>query len=503
MLQKRRLLVNALASALQVMVTGGTFFVLYRYVKDTVGIEYFGVWSLVLATTSVSSLANLGLATSVVKFVSMYLARGHFERVVQIVETATVSLAAFLLVVLLALYPAAAYLLALPLQPSQVTAALAILPYAFAAFWLTSIAGVLQGALDGHQRVDLRHFLLMGATLAYLAAALLLVPARGLVGLAQAQLMQAGLLLFASWFVLRRIMPRLPLIPRRWTWNVFREMLSYSANFQLISVCKLLTEPLTKWLVTIFGGAAVVGYFEFAHRMVFQLRALFVTAHQSIVPAIADLQERQTEALRQVYVMSFRLVLYLILGLLPLFIVLTPVVSRLWLGSYESLFVSFSILLFVGWFLNMLSNPAYFAYLGMGELRWNVLGHVAIGVLNGTLGLALGRLYGGTGVVVGFVVALLAGSALIAAAYQRAHPVRLSELLQRESFLLGAAGLVGLAAALWISSLWDSMWTQGLLAPVAYAMAVALPLWMHPVRRKLQAWCVHLILRRAETPSID
>ena len=502
MLQKRRLLINALAAAAQVIVTGGSFFVLYRYVKDAVGIEYFGVWSLVLATTSASSLANLGLAASVVKFVSMYLARGDTRRVARIVETATISLAGVLLAVLAALYPAAGSLLALPLDGPQTAAALAILPYAFVAFWLTSVAAVLQGSLDGHQRVDLRSYLLMGSSVVYLAAAFALVPSRGLVGLAQAQALQAGLLLVATWVALRRVATGLPAIPNRWTWSVFREMVVYSANFQVISVFKLLTEPLAKWLVTLFAGTAAVGFFEFAQRMVFQLRALFVSAHQAIVPAIADLKERDAAALEKVYITSFRVILYLVLAALPLLIVILPLVSRLWLGAYEPVFVTFAVLLAAGWFLNMLSNPAYFAYLGIGRLRWNVAGHAAIGILNVVLGYALGSMYGGTGVVTGFVAALIAGSVLIAAAYQRAHSVRLSHLLQRESSVLFAAGIAGLMVAVWIWGLPYGIAFRALLACGAYSVAVAIPLWVHPVRRTLCAWCRSLLPTGSErTPA--
>lgn len=498
MLHMRQLLLNALAAAAQVIVTGGSFFVLYRFVKDAVGIEYFGVWSLVLATTSASSLANLGLAASVVKFVSMYLARGDVRRVARIVETAVISLAVFLVAVLAALYPAAAYLLSLPLDDPQTAAALAILPYAFVAFWLTSIAAVLQGSLDGHQRVDLRSYLLMGSSVVYLAAALVLVPGRGLVGLAQAQTLQAGLLLVATWVALRHVATGLPAIPVRWSGSVFREMLAYSASFQVISVFKLLTEPLAKWLVTIFAGAAAVGFFEFAQRMVFQLRALFVSAHQAIVPTIADLKERNAAALEKVYVTSFRIILYLVLAALPLLIASLPLVSRLWLGAYEPVFVTFSALLATGWFLNMLSNPAYFAYLGIGRLRWNVAGHAAIGILNVALGYVLGHMFGGTGVVAAFASALIAGSLLIAAAYQRAYAVHLSQLLQRESAALFAAAIAGLLVTFWIWRLPYGIAFRALLACAAYCAAVALPLWMHPVRRTLWTWCRTLLPTRSE-----
>ena len=86
---------------------------------------------------------------------------------------------------------------------------------------------------------------------------------------------------------------------------------------------------------------------------------------------------------------------------LPLLVGLTPLVSRLWLGAYVPVFVTFAMLLFAGWFLNLAANPAYFANMGTGELRWNVISHVTNGVLNLGFGVLLGMLFGGVGVVVG------------------------------------------------------------------------------------------------------
>lgn len=500
MIRKRQLLINALMSVVQVAVTGGSYFVLYRFVNDQVGIAYFGVWSTVLAATSVSSLANLGLATSAVKFVSMYLARERIAYVARIVQTAILSLSLFLGLVLAAVYPVLDDILAVFIEPDLLPVALSILPYSVASFWISSTAAVLQGCIDGHQRIDLRNALLIVTVLTYLLVAFYLVPTNGLVGLAQAQVLQAGLLLAASWIVLRRLLPALPLLPYRWDREAFKEMLSYSLKFQVISIFRLLFEPFTKMLVMNFGGAAAAGYFEFAHRMVFQLRALIVTAHQSIVPTIADLQERQPSLIQEVYKSSYRLILYLILASLPFFIAVTPLVSRLWIGSYAPLFILFANLIFIGWFLNMLSNPAYFAYLGIGKLRWNIVGHSLIGLLNGGLGLLLGWLYGGTGVVIAFVTALIAGSLTTAVAYQREYRIRLADLVQRESILLGLAGLAGLALALFVHDQAKSTWPLlALIAvvPASYIAVVAVPLWIHPARRQLQNWLTNWRARRS------
>ncbi len=506
MIEKRRVLVNALAAAAQVVVIGGVFLVLYRFLRDQIGAADFGVWALVLATTSAGSIANLGLAASAVKFVSQYLAREDRARVAQIVQTAALSVGVFLGVVLLAVYPLLNALLAVLVEPAdKLPAARSILSYALASFWLTSVAGVFLSCLDGLHRVDLRSLLLSVTALVYLALAFVLVPEGGLIGIAQAQVLQAGLLLLAAWILLRRLLPGLPLVPYRWRRAVFREMLGYSLNFQAISVAQLLLEPTVKALVSRFGGVATLANFEFAYRMVVQLRALIVTAHQALVPTLADLQEKQPALLREVYRTSYHLVAYLLAASLPFLIAVTPLVSRLWIGVYEPQFVLFATLLLVGWFVNLTANPAYFANMGTGALRWNVIGHGVMGVLSAGLGLLLGAAFGGTGVVVGFVAALVAGSLVISLAYQRRYQIRLAELAQPQTLWLAAAGLAGLALALFLYDRLEAAWSLAALCALvvgAYGAVVIHPLWRHPMRRQVSGWLVHLLPSR-RAPHAD
>jgi len=491
MIRKRQLLINAAVSVGQVVVTGVVYFVLYRFLLDALGALEFGVWALVLATTSAAGIANLGLATSAVKFVSQYLARGDRARVALVIQTAAVSVAAFLAAVTLALYPFLRSLLGILIdEPAQLPAAVMILPYALASFLLTSVAGVFQSSIDGFQRVDLRGIILMGTTLAYLGLCFLLVPTYGLIGLAWAQLVQAGLLVLVLWGTLKVLLKPLPLLPWQWSRDVLREIFVYSVNVQFMSLSRLLLDPVTKSLMSKFGGLTALAFFEFASRMVLQLRALIVTAHMAIIPTIADLQERNPRLIQDLYRKSMQLLVFLVVMILPFLIGLSPYISRVWLGRYEPLFVTMAWLLLSGWFLNTLANPAYFSNLGIGRLRGNVVGLLITGVLNVILGVILGALAGGIGVVVGFVLALLVGSFSIAWAYHHEHAIRASGLLPYETGMLAIASFLGCAGMLGLYYGFPS-WGLGPLAGAAlltYTVFVALPAWNHPIRRVLRDW---------------
>ena len=480
---------NTVVAASQAVVTGLTLFFLYKYVVNALGPESLGVWALVLATTATASLANLGIASSTTKFVAQYIARDQPGSANKIIQTATVTVALILALLLPALYPLFSSVLPYFIQAeSRLPEAFLILPYALVSFWLNSVSGVFLACIDGFQRVDLRGYLLIVSSVVYLALVYWLVPDRGIEGLAQAQVIQGGIVLLGAWVLLKKIMPSLPLLPFSWSGATFKEILGYSLNFQVIAVTQLLLEPVAKALMSRFGGLSTLAYFEMAYRMVFQLRALIAAGHQAIVPTIADAQERSPGQLHSIYRFSFRLLLFLVLFGLPFFMMLTPFISWIWLGNYNATFILFANLLFAGWFLNLLANPAYFANLGTGELRWNVIGHIMIGTLNLSLGVVLGIKFGGVGITIGFVIALLAGSATIMMAYHKRYHHSLRQLFSSKSVYLGCASIAALLATGYLfSALFShlSALQVVLINTSLFLLITALPVWQHPVPRNM------------------
>lgn len=502
---RRRLLANTGMSIAQVVVVGASFVLLYRFVRDQIGVDQFGVWALVLTTTSVANVANLGLTTGTVKFVAQYLAREDHQHVSRLIQTAVISVAAAAGIVALIGYPVALELLAFLIEPPRYVAdAVTILPYALLSFWFTAVAAVIQSSLDGHHRVYLRNSLLIGSSILYLALAYLLVPTRGLIGLALAQTIQAGVLLLVAWILLVRVARALPPVPVRWSKSAFREMLGYSLRLQVISISQILFVPVTKGLVSKFGSVGAVGSFEFAYRMVIQFRALFATAHEALVPAISDLFVRDRDRVRGVYVKSFRLLLFLLTPILPLLVILTPWISLVWIGTLDSQFVVFASLLFAGWFLNLLANPAYFANLSTGDLTWNVRGHLIIGALSAGLGIAMGWMWGATGVVAAFSASLLFGSFLIGWNYQRRHGIGVNDLLDpRTGQLVGISLLAAIAAWLVLNGVSSEPAALPTVFAVCgvYLLIVAAPLWRHPMRGELMKWVAGAVsTRSAQTP---
>ena len=499
-MQKRQIFINAFMSIVQIIIITAVLFILYKFLLNTIGVEQLGIWSLVLATTSVSQIANFGLSGSVVKYVAKYIAKEDEKSVSEVIQMAVLSVGIIVAVILVIFFPIIKWILGLVMPESSFSLALTILPYALFAFWIMTITSIFQSGLDGYQRIDIRSMLLMGGAIFHLVLCFLLVPLHGLLGLAYAKVIQNISVLFFSWIMLRKYIKELPVISFSWNKKLFKEIIGYGINFQIISITRMLYDPVTKTLLSKFGGLSMVGYYEMANKMVHNIRSLIVSANQVLVPAIADLQERIPNKIREVYFSNYRLLFYLSLPVFSAIIVSTPIISKIWIGHYEKIFIIFSILLAIGWFLNTLNVPAYFSYLGIGVLRFNVLSHIIIGLLNAVLGFVLGYFYNGTGVVIGWVISLSIGSSIIYISYHVAQKISLMKLIPKESRFVILSCLLGIVAAFFIQFKLNNSLNDIMLLSVtlfSFLLIIFFPIWLHPMRSRVIGWVSNEFLNRS------
>lgn len=433
MITKRRVLLNATMATGQAVIVGIALFVLFRFLLETIGIEKVGIWSLVLAATNVTRISELGFANSVLQYVSRYLAKGEPKRAAQVVETALLTVAGIGAFAILLVYPVLSWALGRLIPPAYLSEAMSLLPFAIGALWCSMMASTVQAGLDGIQRADLRSIVLMSSQVIFIGATFYLVHTNGLQGVAQAQLIQSFWSLLASWIMLKVNLEGFGIIPFRWSRSLFGEMFGYAVNFQINGIAQLLFEPTTKALLSKWGTLADVGYFEMASRMIIQIRSLVVAANQVVVPVITTQHEHKPSQILDIYKRCYDIMLYLAIPLFSLLLVVTPLISEAWIGRYEPVFVMFAFLLIGSWALNTTAVPAYLAFVGTGQLRWNTLSHMVTGIACALIGYLLGYMFGSVGVIVGTCLAILIGSVLTLLAFHSTYHISLNSFVSRDS----------------------------------------------------------------------
>ena len=481
------MLKNASFSVLQVLVVAATLLVLYRILLETIGIEKLGIWSLVLASTSLTGVGGLGMPGSVVKFVAKYDARGERQNAERVVQTALWSIAIFSGILLIAVYPACSYLLSVAMPAGGLLDARAILPHAIFSVWLMLLASVVYSALDGMQRIDLRGSTLMVGSVLNLGLCAALASKFGLTGVAWAKIGQNAFLLILSTALLAKCLRSTSWLRPGWSRPLFKESIGYGINFQLMSLANMLWDPMTKGLLSKFGSLEMVGYYEMAARLVTQLRSIIISANAVLVPVIAEQQEKSPDKVIRLYLDTYSVLFVLALPAFTLVMVCMPLISMLWIGRYVATFALFGSLLSAGWFLNTLNAPAFFTYMGTGELAWSLTSQVTVAILNLALGVALGMQFGGVGVVCGWVLALSIGGSLVYLSFHRRHNIPTAILFPVSSKALALVCLLAVGASILVQLLSSPVNSLrlNLVVSAAFGVILAATLWMHPLRSRV------------------
>lgn len=410
---KKRLLHNATFAIIQVIFSSVILFLLYRYLVNQLGVEALGVWTLVVAATSLANIGNLGISGGIVRFVSQYLAKNDSKGAASAVETGIVSLVFLVSVICLCLWPSIYWGLRWIIPLPWLAEAKALLPYSILALLFSVLGGGIHSALEGCHRSDLRSISTMLCQPLLLIGAVMLSPTFGLKGVALAQIGQYVVWIVIGWVLLKRQLSSLSIIPFRWSKKQFLEMWRYGVNIQIVLILVLMSEPMAKALLAYHTNLNSVAYFEMANRVVMQVRGLLTSANQVITPFYAKLQAIDTTKISHIYLRNVQLMALLGSALFATITAFGPMLSVLWIGHLEMQFLVFLCILSVGWFANVLCTPAYFANLGIAHLGPNVRGHFVIMLSVIVVGVSLGSWLRPYGSALAWPVGLLMGSIVI------------------------------------------------------------------------------------------
>jgi O-antigen/teichoic acid export membrane protein len=490
-MSRARVARNAAFSMAQVVLSAAALLVTYWLLMRSLPIAEIGLWSLVVGTTLVARLSEMGLGSGVLRFVAGDLAAGRPKDAARTIGMAGLAVTVLVSAMALALQPfLLSYLLGI--TPAALHPPVAVLlPAALLGVVLTASGNVFLAAIDGCQRVDLRACLQIGSSLIQLGMTWYVLPRRGVAGLGLVQVVQAGSLLVAglvtmAWLLRRPLRDYFGFEQTR-----FRELLVYGGGLQVAAIAQLLFEPLLKVLLTSYSGLALTGYFDMANRIVMQFRSVIVAAYTALVPHVAALAGAdgiEPERLRAIYRESFALLLYVVLPYFACLAASLPLALTLWKGQFDPVFLAVALLQCGAWLVNSLSLPSYMLNTGTGELRWNIAAHVMMGLAMLLLGPVLGGLFGGTAVLVLGAVALAAGSLLVPLAFHRSHGFGFAGPVQAQHLLAVLLVLAAFAATIAVAMAETEPNRMVLIGLPILTLAAALVLgWTDPLRDRVLA----------------
>ena len=438
---EKRLLTHSIFSVLQTLTIGVSYLLVYTLLLRVLGTQKLGIWSLVLSTTSVAGIANIGLSAGIIKFIASNSIKENPHEINSLINTSFITIASLIGIFVVIIYFFGYFILGKTLPVAAIVEARNLLPFSLFSLWINSLAGIFLSSIDGFQHSSIRSIIYIVTTIIFLIICSIFLPDFGLYAIAGAQIVQALLLLFFSYFGLKAIFQEFLFYPLKWERAIFRLIFGFSARIQLMGIIQLMYEPVTKFFLAKYGGLTFVGFYEMANRLIIQIRTIIVAANQVIVPSIARESKNKID---ESYSKILNLVIFIAFPVFVSEVIFTPFISYFWIGSYHLFFMYSLFLMGLSWFINIISTPAYYSSMGLGYLTGLLLSHWVIGLCNIFFCWFLGYFIGGFGVVAGWAISLILGSTVTLFYYNNKFRRGLKSLNKRRFYEISALSLVSI-----------------------------------------------------------
>lgn len=379
-------------------------FISYRLVILQGGVEALGLWSTLMAWIYLIRLGDLGMGSATTRFVASCDVESNSEKIRTYIDTGLIANAFLFLFLSLGGYALISaqidFVLPSNTKNEVLVEALALLPAMFIGFFLMNISGLLLGSLQGLHLGFIASRISVAGTVLQLVAVVVLVPSIGLLGMAWALVIQhAGVIIF-GWVLICRSFSNRSRFPIHITQSALNEMCSYSIKVQAVNVINGVFEPLSKILVSRFGGLEAQGLYELAYKTVSLPRNAVMAGATATFPAMTGLFASERFELKKLYLKTLKLLSIATILVLAGVISLSPMVSYLWMGNVDIRYCIFVAFLAVGFMGNTYGAAAYNLGLASGQMGNNFLSVMLSVLVMFVFGIALSLFLGVNGVVI-------------------------------------------------------------------------------------------------------
>ena len=306
------------------------------FILHHLGDTAFGVWVLIFSVTGYYGLFDLGIRSSVVRYVSKFTATEEDEELAKIVNTSLFSyscigLASMVLTLVLCLNVEHVFP---KIPPDMIPTARWLLLMVGGSIALGFPLGIFGGFLEGLQRFYILNWTNVVATL--LRTALIVVVLNRGYGLLMVAFITIFLPMIAS--IVRAIIALhlrpVPLAIKCVDRATFRRIVNYSSSTFLIMVAGRLKFKTDEIVIGTMLSAAAVTYFNIGNRIVDYAGQVVTTLAQVFVPMSSQSEAKgDMNRLRKIFVVGNRVCAFIIFPICATLLILGRSVIEVWVGK--------------------------------------------------------------------------------------------------------------------------------------------------------------------------
>ena len=435
-------------------------FFLSPFILHRLGDVAFGVFVLANSVVAYLGLLDLGMQSSVLRFVSKGHTKGDHEGASDAISAALwVRLQVSALALLLSAGIAVVFphVFKVPADlANDARKAILIIGVITA---ISMSVGVVGGVISALNRYDLQNYVnLLQTAIRVVGVVFVLRTGHGIVGIALSELVAtvAGNLLLV--WIARRLYPELRIQLKKPKRETLRQIWSYSFYAFLTTIAVQLVYQTDNLVVGAFVSASAVTFFAIANNLCRYATQMVSSMGGTFVPAASTYEAAgDTASLLMLYKNGTRATLMISLPILITFIVRGPSFIGLWMGpEYAHSSGIVLIILSIALFFSYANRTAGAIAFGVEKHKTTALWSIGEGVANLALSILLVHWYGIYGVAIGTMVPSLVVQVILWPRY--------------------ISKLVGLSSFEVIAQIWGPMLLASIpFAAASYAVSILFP----------------------------
>ncbi len=498
---KGQILKNVSSSWFSLGVNVVTGFILSPFIVHHLGDEAFGLWILIFSVTGYYGLFDLGIRSSIVRYVAKYSATGEYDELNRLVNTAMFSYSAIGAVAMSITLVAAYFVNSIfKIEPEFVTTARWLLVMVGASVSLGFPLGVFSGILEGMQRFYVLNFTNIASTI--LRTVLIVIALQhggGLLSVAFITVVLPLINQMVNATVAFRHL-KLRINPQFVNRTSLKLIAGYSGTTFLIIVGGRLRFKTDAMVIGTFVGASAITFFTIGSRLVDYSSEVVSSLAQIFIPMSSQSQAKgDLDGLRKILVVGNRACAFIIFPITAVLTLLGRSVIEAWMGA-KYVAQSYPVLLVL-----LYPTALMLAQSASGRTLWGMAKHrtwafvvLAEGISNLILSIILVRHYGILGDAIGTAIPLACSMIF----FLPRHLCNLLGIKLRtylsQAFLLPLLLSVPLVACLLLMRRWyiphhlPDLLVQLVIGGVVYGIGLAWAFWTH------RAWDVGQLVANRE-----
>jgi O-antigen/teichoic acid export membrane protein len=405
---------NVVFSAIGLFALAPLPFIVIPFFLKKLGTAGYGTWAVFLAVSGVTSLADLGLVTSLSKHVAEFSALKDFRSLSRYVNTG------FVLYLVVASLLALVLWLGSPLLLSSLFRGSLVPTRELRILWRCLILLVFANTLTllfssiviGLQRMDLSTLISSLGQFSSVGLSLVLLSfGWGLRGVLYAYVLTAWITSIVYVALVQRLLPEVELNLAACEWGVAKEILGFSLKTYVTTVAVVIHNQIEKIYLARFVGVVPVGWYDISSGLALKLRGIPGLVLTPVMPAASELHALSDQRrLVHLYQRAHKYLAFIGVPLVVYVIFVSRRFVELWVGpALGVIAVPLSVLLIAN-MINLATGPGFLVLVGSGKLRPGIYSATLAIVVNLTLSFFLIRAYGFQGAIIGTSFSLIAGS---------------------------------------------------------------------------------------------